>query len=958
MKDQGNLIYRIPFIIAFCLLFFLPQRLHASPHELIQEHIFLIDTSSSMNSNKLLSPLRVAVDDYADTIPIDGASRIWICTFSKGLKKDFLHRLIAGAKDLTAAKVFLNSIEATGSATYIYKALDEVFDQIEKTLADGKSHDFVIHLFTDGADNGPGNYSFEKNVSRFRNIRNANKKLLELHYHALGIEVSQSMKEMIQATEGMYLLPGIEMPPRPDFELPTSATYDNIPVTFVNKTIGKADGWHWDFGDGTTGKEKDPTHTFSEPGEYTVQLTAVSDVTRIPMRRTVAKRITISGGPPVAKFTKKDPDKPKYEGEVIHFVDQSVGKIQSWSWDFGDNRGKSSVSNPEYVFEKPGTYQVTLKLKGVYGDGPDSACSEFITISPRPTLIFTYFPENPKQGEKVKFSNESSGYKEWQWDFGDGTKSAIHSPEHTYQKDGTYQVTLQALNTSGKTETTSKTIVILSKYVPPKAKFTLPVKTINIGESIELVDQSEGTIEIWKWDMGDGTILEGNHIKHTYMKGGAFTIRLTVTGPAGADSVQIEIVVRKVLLKFSYKPEQPKRNEPVVIVNESEGSFSDWQWDFGDGETSKKQNPDAHTFKNSGTYTVRLMAKGPDGQRHSAVRKLQVFDIPPTAKFTLTVESIEVHTSIKIIDQSTGTIDTWKWDMGDGTILHTRNVVHTYTQDGSFTITLTVSNQGGQSHAYSLVILVTTGKPPELNFHLASGTNSRSRPPLTVRVQNNSTGSIRSYLWDFGDGATSDDIQPEHLYEKHGKYVITLKVTDHKGREYHSTSSQAIIITVLPPPIVPRRIQFIAALALYGVTLVVCKMQKRHKRNFRYQINSDNKVTYRDPARDKKFLWRDGEYLTREDNDFTDGFLVRMSINWLLQKRYYFEKIKGDCIATRRGKPLEGKRLVNNAEVVVGGTENIRFLKFNDSVWTGILGHLCILAFVGVALFFGLRYLG
>lgn len=750
-----------------------------------------------MNSNKLLSPLRVAVDDYADTIPIDGTSRIWICTFSKGLIKDFIKRPIASAKDLTAAKVFLNTIEAKGNATYIYKALDELFGTIEGTLTDGKSHDFVIHLFTDGEDNGPSNYSFKKNVKRFISIRSRNNQLLELHYHALGVDVSGSMKELIRDTEGLYLLPGIEMPPRPDFELPTSATYDNIPVTFVNKTIGKADAWHWDFGDGKTGKEKDPTHTFSEPGEYTVQLTAVSDVTRIPMRRTVSKRITISGGPPVAKFTKKDPDKPKYAGEVVHFIDQSVGKIQSWSWDFGDNRGKSSVSNPEYVFEKPGTYQVTLKLKGVYGNGPDSACSEFITISPRPTLVFTYFPDNPKQGEKVKFSNESSGYKEWQWDFGDGAKSTIHSPEHVYQKDGTYQVTLQALNTSGKTETTSKTIVILSKYVPPVAKFTLPV------------------------------------------------------------------------------------------------------------------------------------------------------------------ESIEVDTSINIVDQSTGTIDTWKWDMGDGNILHTQNVVHTYTQKGTSTVTLTVSNQGGQSHSYSQNILVTTGKPPELNFHLASGTNSKSRPPLTVKVENNSTGSIRSYLWDFGDGATSDDIQPEHIYEKHGEYVITLKVTDHKGREYHSTSSQAIIITVLPPPVVPRRIQFIAALALYGVALVVCKMQKRHKRNFRYQINSDNKVTYRDPARDKKFLWRDGEYLTREDNDFTDGFLVRMSMNWLLQKRYYFEKIKGDCIATRRGKPLEGKRLVSNAEVVVGGTDNIRFLKFNDGVWAGILlGHLCILAFVGGALFFGLRYLG
>ena len=83
----------------------------AIAREAVQEYIFLIDTSASMNSKKLVAPLRVAVDDFADTIPIDSSSRIWIFTFDNGLRAKFLQRVIGTAKDLEDAKIFMSSLE-------------------------------------------------------------------------------------------------------------------------------------------------------------------------------------------------------------------------------------------------------------------------------------------------------------------------------------------------------------------------------------------------------------------------------------------------------------------------------------------------------------------------------------------------------------------------------------------------------------------------------------------------------------------------------------------------------------------------------------------------------------------------------------------------------------------------------------------------------------------------------
>jgi len=913
-------------------------------------------------NNSRLSQLRVAADDYADTIPIDGSSRIWIFTFDDGLNRDSFRGLIRHTEDLQKAKLHLNGIKAAGGATHIFRALDNLFDEVEKIMKDGQLHDIVIHLFTDGEDNQPKplfgerKYTFDKNIKRFVQLRDRNDRMVELDYHALDVKVSGSIEKLIQNTDGINLILGIQMPPRPDFDLPESDLYDNIAITFINRTIGKADTWHWDFDDNTTSTEENPTHTFSKPGEYEVRLTAGNPAGK----NTCSHEVTVKGGPPQAKFGYKDRGKDKYAGEPVFFVDESLGQIITWAWDFGDDKGKSTESNPTYTYSQPGRYKVVLKLKGEYGS---SECSDFIDIKQRPMLNFSHFPKEAKHGQEIKFINESVGeYKQWSWDFGDGTTSNLRSPQHTYSKEGTYTVVLKGLDSGGEWKTITESLTVASDYVPPKAKFTLPVESLDAGEQITVSDQSSGTIDKWQWDMGDGTVLETPQAKHAYMKGGTFTITLTVSGAAGTDSMEDQILVRQAQLAFSLRTKELKHNVPVVFVNESVGNFKDWKWDFGDNLTDSNRNPDAHIYKEPGNYTITLFATGPDGKRQTVTKEIivETSDIQPTASFVYRPEEPEAGGKISFIFDGKGTVTRYEWDMGDGNEPAGSNTIdYVFESPGEYKVTLKVSNDSGQHDSCEkLVTVKDPHQEAQISFRIKK--DSETDTDYTIEVENNCTGSIKKYLWDFGDGITTDDEAPRHTYIKKSQechYMIALKVIDQKNQEFYSTESQNIRITVRAKPVIAAKYQYPAAVVLYFIMVIIVKFQPYHKRTFRYQVNDERRKTYKNWTKDKRFLWLEEEQCLDKD-PYTDGFEVRMVRNWLLWKKYYFKELKGRVKAARMNqKQLVNNRLEHNTLVTIGDRNEVQLTKFNDGISSWLVSQLCIIGLIVGLLALGLRYL-
>jgi PKD repeat protein len=173
-----------------------------------------------------------------------------------------------------------------------------------------------------------------------------------------------------------------------------------LTVKFLDLSTGTVTGWLWDFGDGMTSTNKNPTHTFHEAGTYQVQLEATGPVgssktevtvevtSRDGSRSTSSEKNMVSGilgnteigetdsslsistGKPMANFTISRRNGPS--PLVISFEDHSTGEITRWNWDFGDN-SISDLPNPTHTYEQTGVYTVSLMV-----EGPDGRSSKRI----------------------------------------------------------------------------------------------------------------------------------------------------------------------------------------------------------------------------------------------------------------------------------------------------------------------------------------------------------------------------------------------------------------------------------------------------------------------------------------------------------------------------------------------------------------------------------------------------
>jgi PKD repeat protein len=167
------------------------------------------------------------------------------------------------------------------------------------------------------------------------------------------------------------------------------------------------------------------------------------------------------------------------------------------------------------------------------------------------------------------------------------------------------------------------------------------------------------------------------------------------------------------------------------------------------------------------------------------------------------------HT-VHFTDQSSGDIVSWNWDFGDGTTHGTaRNPAHVYETEGTYTVTLVVTNRLGATNTYSAAGYVSVSNPVTTVTATAtttttgttdavtaafSGTPRSGAGPLTVAFTDSSTGSHDGWSWNFGDGGTSSKQNPTHTYTVPGSYTVWLTVFGEGGR---NTTKLVDYITVL-----------------------------------------------------------------------------------------------------------------------------------------------------------------
>jgi len=575
--------------------------------------------------------------------------------------------------------------------------------------------------------------------------------------------------------------------PVTDFMSPTLAVCAPTLVNFVNQTTG-AITYLWDFGDGTTSTNSDPSHIYNIPGTYTVTLISTS-ASGCNDTLTKVDYIVVPGTFSDFTITSQTACLQTF----AQFVDQSINAT-SWFWNFGDGF-TSTLQNPSHTYADTGSYSVTLITTDSVG------CSSFFS-SPNPIIVY---PNPVASGSVVTnagcspfvtaFLNSSTGGTNYVWHFGNGDSSTNANPVYNYPLPGSFQASLVAITAFGCTDTFTLPTNI-TVHATPVAAFLPDVNSGCEPLNVNFTNQSAPLSNpVYLWNFGNGQTSSLQDPSVIFASAGIYPVQLVVVNTGGCnDTVTQSITVLPspvaIASVSSYVGCSPL---PVTFTNTSTGSNT-YLWNFGDGSTSTAANPN-HTFSTSGNYQVTLIATGSNGCSDTLILPTSiVVNQTPLANFSRTPVSGCEPVTVTIADLSSQLNNpVYSWDFGNGTTGNTQiNPPVVYTAAGVYSITLIVTNTGGC--ADTITKNVTVHPRPVAD---ATASSNIGCAPFAVTFTNNTTGAT-SYLWNFGDGTTSSLLSPVHNYTTAGVYNVTLIATSGNGCVDTLILSSPITVNISP----------------------------------------------------------------------------------------------------------------------------------------------------------------
>ena len=582
-------------------------------------------------------------------------------------------------------------------------------------------------------------------------------------------------------------------PPNPDFSYDILVC-DTLQFTdFSTAPAGYNIVWrHWDFGDGTdTTNWINPTHVFPGGGIYYVTLTVTAQSGMFSCTNSITKPIVVPYNPTI--YFTWDPE-PTCLGDTTFFWGTSGSYIENWFWDFGDSYF-DTIQQPNHVYNNPGAYNVILYITDTLGCV--NTLSQTININDVPDVSFT-MSQNPVCGEDtVYFAGQSSSQIAlWHWDFGDGTYSNVQNDYHIYSSNGTYVVTLTITDTAGCSNTEIDSVLILSTPIADFGYSLFQCTTIDFTD-ISTIPVNYSSVE-WYWDFGNGNYDTLQNPQHTYATGGVYWVTMAVTidssGLQCTDTIAQSVLVPDLpTIYFTWSPELTCLGDTTYFFGTSSDSISAWFWNFGDGNFSNVQNP-AYVFYSSGSHIVTLSVTDTAGCTNLLAQTVNILEIPDVS-FTMSSNPSCVNNPINFYGQSSSVITSWNWDFGDGSFSFIQNPLHIYLGDGTYYVSLTVTDTSGCTNTDMQFIIISDNPDADFTFSVyqcseMSFTDLSTAPPGY---------NIASHFWDFGDGATSTEPNPIHNYAIGGFYNVTMVVTADSST-YSCSDSVEHLITVPNAP--------------------------------------------------------------------------------------------------------------------------------------------------------------
>lgn len=549
-----------------------------------------------------------------------------------------------------------------------------------------------------------------------------------------------------------------------------SSVTNGVIVTFTNNST-EANSYEWDFGDGENSTEQDPVHEYATDGVYTVVLSATNDCGTVTSTQTV----TIVT-PPTANFNSNETE--GCAPFTVQFNNASSNNSVSFEWIFpGGNPGTSTETNPTVVYDTPGTYDVTLIATNSAGSDT-TTLDGYINVNTTPDAGFT----SANNGHEVTFTNTSSNADSYEWDFGDGNNSAEQDPVHEYDMDGTYTVVLTATNECGTTTATMEITVTTL----PTANFNAPQTSGCVPFTVQFNNASSNNSVSFEWIFPGGnpsTSTDQNPVV-VYDTPGTYDVTLIATNAAGSDTTTLVDYISVGTVPTAGFNESVV--DSLVSLTNTSVDADSYEWDFGDGDTSTESDPD-HIYTSDGTYTIVLTATNDCGTSTYT----QTVDIVTSPQAGFGADDTEgcAPFTVQFIDMSSDNTDTWSWDFpgGDPSTSSDPNPVVVYNTPGVYDVTLIASGPGGSSMLFMPAFITVLG-PPSSGFTSVVNTNSVSFT--------NTSSNATSYMWEFGDGGTSTEVNPSHTYTEDGTYTVTLSATNDCGTTIYEETITIVTVPV------------------------------------------------------------------------------------------------------------------------------------------------------------------
>lgn len=406
------------------------------------------------------------------------------------------------------------------------------------------------------------------------------------------------------------------------------------------------------------------------------------------------------------------------------------------------------------------------------------------------------------------------------WHWGDGSSGLGTEATHTYDKPGDYEIQLVVKTSDEERSEYVDTVTIDNRlnsdfiYEPDNP---IATDSINFDNTSSL---DFGSIQSLHWNFGDGNTSSEPNPSHTYRTHGWYDVSLTVV-----DSYQQEDSITKSLYVDCVEPviEIERDLNGQVMMADATGSclpgtnISSFSWSWANGQDQEKGERAVHRFDEKGTYNVRIDIRGLDGTTAHHEFPVEVTNFNPTAETVPSETTVLTSKTVDFDDLSTdqdGSVEQWHWDFGDGTTSNDSNPTHSYTDDGVYTVRLTVTDDEGATNATTREIVVEN-RPPQVSI-ASSIEDPKATKSLTFSAEGEDPdGEIVEWTWSFDDGTTATGQTVEHEFDEPGNYEITLAGRDDDGEEHLTTMT----LEVAGPPIDYWEVAGI--LGLFGLTSIV-----------------------------------------------------------------------------------------------------------------------------------------